>query len=124
MSNPFFDHPILNSPYQYPVRHWELDDAGQPTQQIVEDRRRAKFITPIIARGGNPYSHPLAGTHHGAVECPHHLGSGRTGRRPAWSEMGQEPASCHAWVAEATFVASQIVWVSLPNVPHLSIDKP
>ena len=47
MSNPFFDHPILNSPYQYPRRHWELDDAGQPTQQIVENRRGAKFITPI-----------------------------------------------------------------------------
>jgi type III restriction enzyme len=25
MSNPFFDKPILNSPYERPVRHWELD---------------------------------------------------------------------------------------------------
>src|SRR5262252_1462127 len=47
MANPFFDHPILNSPYQYPTRHWELDDQGQPTQRIVESRRRAEFITPI-----------------------------------------------------------------------------
>src|SRR5215218_10930851 len=47
MSNPFFDHPILNSPYEYPKRYWELDDTGQPTQQIIENRRRAKFITPI-----------------------------------------------------------------------------
>ncbi|WP_298311834.1 DEAD/DEAH box helicase family protein [Propionivibrio sp.] len=47
MSNPFFDHPIMNSPYAYPVKHWELDDDGQPTQQIIETRRRAKFITPI-----------------------------------------------------------------------------
>jgi type III restriction enzyme len=47
MSNPFFDHPILNSPYAYPPRHWELDEEGQPTQQIIETRRRAKFITPI-----------------------------------------------------------------------------
>jgi len=31
MSNPFFDHPILNSPYEAPSRHWELDDQGQPT---------------------------------------------------------------------------------------------
>ncbi len=46
-SNPFFDHPILNSPYACPGRHWELDGHGQPTQQIVEKRRRAKFITPI-----------------------------------------------------------------------------
>ena len=47
MSNPFFDRPILNFPYEYPRRHWELDDAGQPTQKIVESRRGAKFITPI-----------------------------------------------------------------------------
>ena len=47
MSNPFFDHPILNSPYEMPQRHWELDAQGQPTQQIMERRRRAEFITPI-----------------------------------------------------------------------------
>jgi len=47
MDNPFFDHPILNSPYDYPRRHWELDSQGQPTQQIIERRRRAEFITPI-----------------------------------------------------------------------------
>ena len=45
--NPFFDHPILNSPYSYPERHWELDAQGQPTQKILERRRRAEFITPI-----------------------------------------------------------------------------
>lgn len=47
MSNPFFERPILNSPYEYPSRHWELDASGQPTQQIIERRRRADFITPI-----------------------------------------------------------------------------
>ncbi|MCP5247823.1 MAG: DEAD/DEAH box helicase family protein [Candidatus Accumulibacter sp.] len=47
MSNPFFDHPILNSPYACPSRHWELDETGQPTQQILEARRRVQFITPI-----------------------------------------------------------------------------
>ncbi|MEN9642273.1 MAG: hypothetical protein RIR77_1462 [Planctomycetota bacterium] len=46
-SNPFFDHPILNSPYEAPRRHWELDPDGQPTQAIIEERRRADFITPI-----------------------------------------------------------------------------
>jgi len=30
-----------------PKRHWELDAQGQPTQQIIESRRRADFITPI-----------------------------------------------------------------------------
>lgn len=47
MSNPFFDQPILNSPYEYPRKHWELDAQGQPTQRIIERRRRAEFITPI-----------------------------------------------------------------------------
>jgi type III restriction enzyme len=47
LSDPFFDHPILNSPYEYPKRHWELDESGQPTQRIIESRRSAKFITPI-----------------------------------------------------------------------------
>jgi type III restriction enzyme len=47
MSNPFFDHPILNSPYEYPKKHWELDESGQPTQQVADTRRRVAFITPI-----------------------------------------------------------------------------
>ena len=47
MSNPFFDHPVINSPYKYPSRHWELDDTGQPTQKVIERRRDASFITPI-----------------------------------------------------------------------------
>ncbi|MDD5478279.1 hypothetical protein [Rhodoferax sp.] len=28
MANPFFDHPILNSPYDCPQRHWELESDG------------------------------------------------------------------------------------------------
>ena len=47
MDNLFFEKPILNSPYDYPSRHWELDEQGQPTQKIIESRRRAEFITPI-----------------------------------------------------------------------------
>lgn len=47
MTDQFFSKPILNSPYELPVRHWELDRDGQPTNQIVETRRVAEFITPI-----------------------------------------------------------------------------
>jgi len=47
MENQFFERPILNSPYDYPARHWELDESGQPTNRITERRRRAEFITPI-----------------------------------------------------------------------------
>ncbi len=45
--NDFFDAPILNNPYNYPDRHWELDDDGQPTLDVLNKRRPAKFITPI-----------------------------------------------------------------------------
>ncbi len=47
MESDFFKRPILNSPYEYSLRHWELDAQGQPTQRIIETRRRAEFITPI-----------------------------------------------------------------------------
>ena len=40
----FFADPILNSPYDAPTRHWELDDAGHPTGRIVASRRRAEFV--------------------------------------------------------------------------------
>lgn len=49
MSNIFFDSPILNSPYDYPTQHWELDDQGQPTQQVIKSRRRCSYITPVPA---------------------------------------------------------------------------
>lgn len=47
MAHSFFDKPILNSPYEYPRQHWELDENRQPTGKLVDDRRRADFITPI-----------------------------------------------------------------------------
>ncbi len=47
MSTDFFSKPILNTPYGRPCRHWELDEQGQPTHQIIESRRPAEFITPI-----------------------------------------------------------------------------
>ena len=60
MDNRFFEHPILNSPYEYPARHWELDDSGQPTERILKKRRPAEFITPVPKpkkrRGGKQQS--------------------------------------------------------------------
>jgi len=47
VSELFFQKPILNSPYDYPSRHWELDRDGQPTGQILPSRRVADFATPI-----------------------------------------------------------------------------
>jgi len=47
LSDDFFKHPVLYSPYEYPARHWELDESGQPTTEVVETRRPVEFITPI-----------------------------------------------------------------------------
>ena len=43
----FFEQPVLNSPYERPSRHWELDETGQPTQKIIESRRQVSFITAV-----------------------------------------------------------------------------
>jgi hypothetical protein len=43
----FFERPILNSPYAYPDRHWELDVDGQPTNQILPKRRKSELLTPV-----------------------------------------------------------------------------
>ena len=43
----FFEQPVLNSPYECPSRHWELDETGQPTQKIIESRRQVSFITAV-----------------------------------------------------------------------------
>ena len=47
MDESFFERPILNSPYASPPRHWELDADGQPTNRIIETRRRSELITPV-----------------------------------------------------------------------------
>jgi hypothetical protein len=42
MANPFFAKPILNSPYEYPAQHWELDATGQPTQKVIPKPKKRK----------------------------------------------------------------------------------
>jgi type III restriction enzyme len=52
----FFKQPVLNSPYDYPGRHWGLDGENQPTDQVLNYRRTVSFITPIPkpkGRSGN-----------------------------------------------------------------------
>jgi type III restriction enzyme len=43
----FYEKPVLNSPYTYPSRHGELDADGQPTNRLIESRRRSDLITPV-----------------------------------------------------------------------------
>jgi len=64
MDNRFFDRPILNSPYEYPRRHWELDDQGQPTQHVIEKRRRAEFNKMIegIVKDWEKAQHEASGS--------------------------------------------------------------
>jgi len=49
MSHDFFERPILNSPYECPSEHWELDENKQPTNRTLKQRRSVAFITPIPA---------------------------------------------------------------------------
>jgi len=47
MPDSFFTKPILNSPYTYPEQHWDLDEEGQPTDQIIAKRRSCSYVTPV-----------------------------------------------------------------------------
>jgi type III restriction enzyme len=47
VTSDFFERPILNSPYEYPSKHWELDADGQPTNNILDSRRKSAFVTPV-----------------------------------------------------------------------------
>ena len=46
MPSTFAEQPILNSPYAYPGKHWELKN-GLPTDQIVGRRRQSEYIVPV-----------------------------------------------------------------------------
>ena len=47
MANSFFNRPILNSPYEYPARHWKLEEDGRPTNQISKNWQRSALIRPV-----------------------------------------------------------------------------
>lgn len=50
MAQAFFEHPVLNSPYDPPTRHHALDDKGQPLNlPPMEGRRPSKLISPVPA---------------------------------------------------------------------------
>lgn len=48
MAKPFYEKPILNSPYYAPTRHHALDDKGQPLEhEPILGRRRSRYLTPV-----------------------------------------------------------------------------
>jgi type III restriction enzyme len=50
LSKAFFEHPILNSPYEEPTRHHALDSNGQPTNLPPQNgRRKSELISPVPA---------------------------------------------------------------------------
>jgi type III restriction enzyme len=47
-ASPFFEQPILNSPYEEPSRHHPLDAEGQPLNGPPrQGRRKSELITPV-----------------------------------------------------------------------------
>ena len=48
MTESFYENPILNSPYEEPRQHHQLDDDGQPVDgPPVSGRRRSELISPV-----------------------------------------------------------------------------
>jgi len=45
----FSDSPIINSPFDSPKWHFELDGEGQPTGKKLPDRRKSVYLVPIPA---------------------------------------------------------------------------
>lgn len=45
---PFYEQPVLNSPYHPPTRHHALDDDGQPLNaEPIVGRRRSRYMVPV-----------------------------------------------------------------------------
>ncbi|RCW87576.1 BPTD_3080 family restriction endonuclease [Phyllobacterium bourgognense] len=48
MTKPFYEYPILNSPYLKPSRHHALGDDGQPLEHPpILSRRPSRYVTPV-----------------------------------------------------------------------------
>jgi type III restriction enzyme len=57
----FVDNPIINSPFERPKWHFELDDDGQPTGKKLPDRRRSIYVVPVpAARRRGPQQRELS----------------------------------------------------------------
>ena len=57
----FFTNPILNSPYELPRRHWEMDANNKPTGKVLESRRPSSNRTPISVPRANGDGQPQEG---------------------------------------------------------------
>jgi type III restriction enzyme len=56
----FTDSPIINSPFDKPKWHFELDGDGQPTGKKLSDRRESKYVVPVPAARRRGLQHEMA----------------------------------------------------------------
>jgi type III restriction enzyme len=49
----FTDNPIINSPFERPQWHYQLDEEGQPTGRKFPDRRESIQVVSVAARRPN-----------------------------------------------------------------------
>jgi type III restriction enzyme len=57
----FVDNPIINSPFERPKWHFELEDNGQPTGKKLAERRRSIYVVPVpAARRRGPQQRELS----------------------------------------------------------------
>jgi type III restriction enzyme len=105
MAKPFYEKPILNSPYFPPTRHHALDDQGQPLDhEPIIGRRRSKYLTPVPSarrrQAANEAEFPFhtqegqPGTYNENVivnEIRHHVGDWR--KIPNPTDWGVTPAT-------------------------------
>lgn len=114
MSEAFFEQPILNSPYEYPTRHWELDPKGQPTQRIIEQRRKADFVTPIP----KPRKQ---GTRKGAqqTELVYDEGGGLSTQEQAYEQTSAVINELRGYVDEWRRLPNSSDWLVTPDTARL-----
>jgi hypothetical protein len=84
MDNRFFEHPILNSPYAYPRRHWELDDQAE----YAAKQSFPEMILEQLNAAGDQQAHDAR-----AVVRRLHEGRHDPGRRVA--RLGRNTVAAH-----------------------------
>ena len=89
----FAHNPILNSPYEYPARHWDMDENNQPTAKVNEFRRPSSLKSPIAAarrRGGMTQADLFAENEDGVDYGTNDLINSIRKEVDAWRRLPQE----------------------------------
>jgi len=76
-----FNEPILDSPYDYPTQHWELNQEGQPTDKILKFSTFGDGLSSSL-RFPNRGSAAYVKNHNLGLEVPYLYGSTPRKYRP------------------------------------------